>query len=74
MSFEEDDTVVLHDKHSEFDGETGTITQVVETMFGEPNYTVSFEDGQEAGVPEDSLELVEDDEPEDDADDADDEA
>jgi hypothetical protein len=68
MSFEEDDTVVLHEKHSEFDGDTGTITQVVETMFGEPNYTVSFEDGQEAGVPEDSLELVEDDETEDDAD------
>jgi predicted N-acetyltransferase YhbS len=68
MSFEEDDTVVLHEKHSEFDGDTGTITQVIETMFGEPNYTVSFEDGQEAGVPEDSLELVEDDETEDDAD------
>jgi hypothetical protein len=74
MSFEEDDTVVLHDKHSEFDGETGTITQVVETMFGEPNYTVSFEDGQEAGVPEDSLELVEDDETEDEAETEDDEA
>jgi hypothetical protein len=58
MSFEEDDAVVLHDKHSEFDGETGTVTQVVETMFGEPNYTVSFEDGQEAGVPEDSLEAA----------------
>jgi hypothetical protein len=60
MSFEEDDTVVLHDKHSEFDGETGTVTQVVETMFGEPNFTVSFDDGQEPGVPEDNLELVED--------------
>ncbi|WP_336038179.1 DUF1918 domain-containing protein [Halobacterium yunchengense] len=69
MSFEEDDEVVLHDKHSEFDGETGTVTQVVETMFGEPNYTVSFEDGQEAGVPEDSLELADGDE--DDADDED---
>ncbi|MFC3476627.1 DUF1918 domain-containing protein [Halobacterium litoreum] len=59
MSFEEDDEVVLHDKHSEFDGETGTVTQVVETMFGEPNYTVSFEDGQEAGVPADNLEAAE---------------
>ncbi|WP_232685755.1 DUF1918 domain-containing protein [Halobacterium zhouii] len=59
MSFEEDDAVVLHDKHSEFDGETGTVTQVVETMFGEPNYTVSFEDGQEAGVPADNLEDAE---------------
>jgi hypothetical protein len=58
MSFEEDDEVVLHDEHSEFDGETGTITQVVETMFGDANYTVSFEDGQEAGVPEDNIEAV----------------
>jgi hypothetical protein len=62
MSFEEDDAVVLHDEHSEFDGETGTITQVVETMFGDANYTVSFEDGQEAGVPEDNLEAAEEDE------------
>jgi hypothetical protein len=59
MAFEEDDIVVLHDKHSEFDGEEGTITQVVETMFGDANYTVSFEDGQEQGIPEDSLEAVE---------------
>jgi hypothetical protein len=59
MSFDEDDEVVLSDKHSEFDGETGTVTQVVETMFGEPNYTVSFEDGQEAGVPADNLEAAE---------------
>ena len=58
MSFEEDDEVVLHDKHSEFDGETGTVTQVVDTMFGEPNYTVSFDDGQEAGVPADNLEAT----------------
>jgi hypothetical protein len=68
MSFEEDDEVVLHDKHSEFDGDVGTITQVVETMFGEPNYTVSFEEGQEAGVPEDNLELAEDADIEDDSD------
>jgi hypothetical protein len=60
MSFEEDDRVILHDEHSEFDGEEGTITAVAETMFGDENYTVSFEDGQEAGVPEDSLEAVED--------------
>jgi hypothetical protein len=59
MAFDEDDTVVLHDKHSEFDGEEGTVTQVVETMFGDANYTVSFEDGQEQGIPEDSLEAVE---------------
>jgi hypothetical protein len=59
MSFEEDDTVILHDEHSEFDGQEGTITSVSETMFGDENYIVSFEDGQEAGVPEDSLEAVE---------------
>ncbi|QDX41597.1 DUF1918 domain-containing protein [Salarchaeum sp. JOR-1] len=59
MSFEEGDTVVLHDEHSDYDGETGKITQKVETMFGDANYTVSFDDGQEAGVPEDSLEAAE---------------
>ncbi|AOW79793.1 MAG: DUF1918 domain-containing protein [Halobacteriota archaeon] len=58
MPFEEDDEVLLHDEHSEFDGEIGTVTQVVETMFGDANYTVSFEDGQEAGVPEDHLEAA----------------
>ena len=62
MSFEEDDVVVLHDKHSEYDGETGTITQVMETMFGDATYTVSFEDGQEQGIPEDQLDLVDEDE------------
>lgn len=56
MSFDEDDEVVLHDEHSEHDGETGTVTQVMETMFGSANYTVQFEEGQEAGVPEDALE------------------
>ena len=59
MAFEEDDTVILHDEHSDYDGEEGTITQIVETMFGDANYTVSFEDGQEQGVPEDNLEAVE---------------
>jgi hypothetical protein len=62
MSFEKDDEVVLHDKHSEFDGETGTITQVVETMFGDPTYTVSFEDGQEVGVSADQLDAADEDE------------
>jgi len=60
MAFEEDDTVILHDEHSDYDGQEGTITQVVETMFGDANYTVSFEDGQEQGVPEDNLEAAED--------------
>ena len=59
MSFEEDDEVVLHDEHSEHDGETGTVTQVMETMFGDATYTVSFEDGKEQGVPADDLEAVE---------------
>jgi hypothetical protein len=60
MSFEKGDTVVLHEKHSEYDGEAGEITQTAETMFGDVNYTISFEDGQEAGVPEDSLEAAPD--------------
>jgi hypothetical protein len=60
MAFEEDDAVRLDDEHSEYDGEVGTVTQVVETMFGDANYTVSFEDGEEAGVPEDHLEAAED--------------
>jgi len=59
MSFEEGDRVVLHDTHSEFDGEEGEITQKVETMFGDANFTVAFEGGQEQGVPEDALEVVE---------------
>lgn len=57
--FEEDDRVELSDEHSEFDGETGTVTQVMETMFGDATYTVSFEEGQEQGIPADQLELVE---------------
>ncbi|MWV41272.1 DUF1918 domain-containing protein [Natrialba sp. INN-245] len=61
MSFEEDDHVVLHDEHSEFDGETGTVTQTMESMFGDVTYTISFEDGQEAGVPEDALEAADED-------------
>jgi hypothetical protein len=74
MAFEEDDRVILHDEHSDYDGEEGTITQVVETMFGDENYIVSFEDGQEAGVPEDNLEAAPEDEDEgDDGDDADEE-
>ncbi|WP_224336935.1 DUF1918 domain-containing protein [Haloprofundus halobius] len=64
MSFEKDDRVVFHDKHSEFDEEVGTVTQVMETMFGEATYTVSFEDGQETGVPADALEAADDDETE----------
>ncbi|QCC52262.1 hypothetical protein [Halapricum salinum] len=65
MSFEEDDRVILHDEHSDFDGETGTVTQKIETMFGDANYIVSFEDGQEQGVPEDNLEAAPDEDDED---------
>ena len=70
--FEEDDRVVLADEHSEYDGETGTVTQVVETMFGDATYTISFEDGQETGIAADQLEAAED-EGEDGEDDEDDE-
>ena len=59
MSFEEDDRVILHDEHSDYDGEEGQVTQVMETMFGDSTYTVSFEEGQETGIPEDSLEAAE---------------
>ena len=59
MTFEEDDEVILHDEHSDHDGEQGTVTQVMETMFGDATYTVSFDDGQEQGVPEDALEAAE---------------
>jgi hypothetical protein len=59
MSFEKGDEVILHDEHSEYDGETGEITRISETMFGDENYTISFEEGQEAGVPEDNLEATE---------------
>lgn len=55
MSFEEDDRVVLSDEHSEFDGEEGQVTQVIENMFGDSTYTVSFEEGQETGVREEDL-------------------
>lgn len=59
MTFEEGDHVVLEDKHSDYDGQTGEVTQVIETMFGDQKYTVSFDDGQETGVPADQLEPAE---------------
>ena len=60
MSFEKGDHVLFHDKHSEYDGETGEVTQVSETMFGDNTYIVDFEDGQEAGIAEESLEAAPD--------------
>ena len=62
MEFEENDQVVLSDKHSEYDGEVGTVEQAVEDMFGDAKYTISFEDGQETGIPEASLEPADEDE------------
>lgn len=62
MSFEDGDRVVLHDEHSEYDGEEGTVTQVMETMFGDENYTVTFDNGEEAGISADALEPIEDEE------------
>ena len=59
MSFDEDDRVILHDEHSEYDGEEGTITFFIEATSTTATYTVSFEDGQETGIPEDSLEATE---------------
>jgi translation initiation factor IF-1 len=59
MSFEEGDAVVLHDEHSDYDGQEGEVAQKIETMFGDANYNVTFEDGQEQGVPEDNLEAAE---------------
>jgi len=56
MAFEKGDRVVLHDQHSDYDGEIGEVTQVSETMFGDSTYIVDFEDGQEAGIAEESLE------------------
>ena len=56
MAFEKGDKVLFHDKHSDYDGETGEVTQVSETMFGDNTYIVEFEEGQEAGIAEESLE------------------
>lgn len=68
MSFEEGDRVVLHDEHSDFDGEVGTVETVSETMFGDENYVISFEGGQEAGISEDALDAAPEDEEADDDD------
>jgi hypothetical protein len=58
MTFEEDDEVILHDEHSDHDGQAGTVTDVIENMFGDETYNVSFEDGTEQGVPADALEAA----------------
>jgi hypothetical protein len=58
MPFEEGDRVVLNDVHSEHDGAVGTVSQVMETMFGSATYTVQFDDGQETGLPDDALEAA----------------
>ncbi len=56
MVLEEGSRVILHDIHSKHNGEIGTIKSIVQTMFGTSNYSVEFEEGQEAGVGEKSLE------------------
>jgi hypothetical protein len=56
MGFDDGDRVVLYDEHSEHDGAVGTVSQVMETMFGDQTYTVQFEDGQETGLAADQLE------------------
>lgn len=60
MTFEDGDRVVLHDEHSEHDGEVGTVSQVMSTMFGDETYTVQFEDGQETGLSAKALEAAPD--------------
>jgi outer membrane protein assembly factor BamB len=59
MSFEKGDTVVLYDENSEFDGMTGDILQVTETMFGDFIYTIQFDEGRETGISEDIIDAVE---------------
>ena len=59
MDIEKGDAVVLADEHSEFDGATGEVTQVSETMFGDETYVVQFDEGQEAGLSGDALETIE---------------
>lgn len=51
--------MVLRDEHSEYDGESGTVTDVWEDMFGELRYTVSFDSGEEHGISGDLLEIQE---------------
>ena len=58
MTFEEDDEVILHDEHSDHDSEPGTVTDVIENMFGDQTYNVSFEDGTEQGDPADALQAA----------------
>ena len=58
MVLKEGDKVILHDVHSKYDGETGTINGIMETMFGSSNYTIKFENGQESGIGEGALELL----------------
>lgn len=58
MVLKEGDKVILRDVHSKYDGETGIINGIMETMFGSSNYNIKFEDGQESGIGEGALELV----------------
>ena len=59
MGFEKGDAVVLRDEHSAHDGEVGEVSQVSETMFGDNTYIVQFDEGQEAGIPAEALDIAE---------------
>ena len=48
MVLKEGDKVILRDVHSKYDGETGTINGIMETMFGSSNYNIKF-DGIDGG-------------------------
>lgn len=64
MSYEEDDRVILKDKHHERDGEEGRVVQISETMFGDQSYSIEIEGERIAGLGPDQLEKVEEDEEE----------
>ena len=58
LDIEKGDAVVLAAEHSEFDGATGQVTPVSDTMFGDATYIIQFDEGQEAGISADQLELA----------------
>jgi len=58
MVLKDGDKVILRDVHSKYDGETGTINGIMETMFGSSNYNIKLENGKESGIGENSLELI----------------
>ena len=59
MDLEKGDKVMLHDKHSKFDGKVGEITSISTTMFGDCRYSIDFIDEKKHGVPETAIETLE---------------